>query len=252
MKSTKPIFFDLSSSLFCSVIIAGLIYLLFRFFILCANEDFFQILQRYLNNKLCHLILFVFISITVYYIFQFIGIMNDKIIFTIIKNNNKLSIFQKFFFIFSGRIISEHNQIEKNEKMNQVNSSENKVYDNNRLTKTIALITSQQRKDEILAPLFFGIWVLPILGFIGTVIGITDAIKGLEPLMNTQGAEISMQGTMGDVISGLKFAFDTTLMGLVCVIPTMIMSISLRIQLSRFDQVCTDYLISENDNKEIG
>lgn len=80
------------------------------------------------------------------------------------------------------------------------------------------------------------IWVCPILGFIGTVTGISDAVTGLasalpsvnaaspEPGAEGEGASgvgaLMLQG-MKTVTDGLAVAFDTTLVGLVCVVILM-------------------------------
>ena len=51
----------------------------------------------------------------------------------------------------------------------------------------------------------FVIWAIPIMGFLGTVIGITDAIACLSP---------SQLDNMTGVVSGLGTAFDTTAIAL--------------------------------------
>ena len=62
------------------------------------------------------------------------------------------------------------------------------------------------------------IWAMPILGFIGTVLGISLAVGGFANFLTTTVSidEISRVTTeLGAVASGLSFAFDTTLIGLV-------------------------------------
>ena len=62
------------------------------------------------------------------------------------------------------------------------------------------------------------IWAMPILGFIGTVLGISIAVGGFAEFLTTTVSidEISRVTTeLGAVASGLSFAFDTTLIGLV-------------------------------------
>lgn len=59
------------------------------------------------------------------------------------------------------------------------------------------------------------IWAVPILGFIGTVIGISGAVSGLSTTLGAGGS--IMQG-LGGVTSGLATAFDTTLIALVMAI----------------------------------
>ncbi len=57
------------------------------------------------------------------------------------------------------------------------------------------------------------LWAIPILGFIGTVIGLSHAISG----MNFAGMDDLKQitATLGNVTGGLGTAFDATLLGLV-------------------------------------
>lgn len=64
-------------------------------------------------------------------------------------------------------------------------------------------------------------WTLPLLGFIGTVIGISDAIGNLDRLLGDSNGAADLEKAIQEVIVGLDFAFDTTLVGLVAVIPIM-------------------------------
>jgi len=68
-----------------------------------------------------------------------------------------------------------------------------------------------------MAPLGYAVWVLPLLGFIGTVIGISQAIGGLGQIF----AENDRAEALASVLSALEFAFDTTFAGLVLVLPVM-------------------------------
>lgn len=61
------------------------------------------------------------------------------------------------------------------------------------------------------------IWAMPILGFIGTVLGISLAVGGFSQFLTTNVSidEIDrVTAELGNVASGLSFAFDTTLLGL--------------------------------------
>lgn len=77
-----------------------------------------------------------------------------------------------------------------------------------------------------LLPLRFSVWVLPLLGFIGTVVGVARSIVGLESVIATGPGGQSADGLL-TVLGGLRFAFDTTLMGLASVIPVMILQTTL-------------------------
>jgi biopolymer transport protein ExbB/TolQ len=57
------------------------------------------------------------------------------------------------------------------------------------------------------------LWAIPILGFIGTVIGLSHAISGMNFAGMNDLKEIT--ATLGNVTGGLGTAFDATLLGLV-------------------------------------
>jgi len=56
------------------------------------------------------------------------------------------------------------------------------------------------------------LWAIPILGFIGTVLGLSTAIGSID--LKVSDIE-KVMGSLGQVTSGLGTAFDTTLLGLV-------------------------------------
>ena len=60
---------------------------------------------------------------------------------------------------------------------------------------------------QLLAPLRLGLTAFPMLGFLGTVIGLSGAIQELP-------AAVSDKGKLGGVLDNLHVAFDTTLIGL--------------------------------------
>jgi hypothetical protein len=62
--------------------------------------------------------------------------------------------------------------------------------------------------DAIVGPLRMGITAFPMIGFLGTVIGLSGAIEALPRAMSDEGA-------LGEVLGSLHVAFDTTLLGLV-------------------------------------
>ncbi len=100
------------------------------------------------------------------------------------------------------------------------------------------VITDLEHGERVrLSPLVYGVWVLPLIGFIGTVIGITEAIGGLDGMIATTGDPAAgLEGVLG----GLRYAFDTTLLGLVAVIPVMAVLTALR----TYSQTTQWYLIS--------
>ncbi|MDD9824318.1 MAG: MotA/TolQ/ExbB proton channel family protein [Gammaproteobacteria bacterium] len=57
-------------------------------------------------------------------------------------------------------------------------------------------------------------WAIPILGFIGTVLGISLAAEGIQSIIGAQGGLSQMSADLGKAISPLGIAFDTTLIAL--------------------------------------
>lgn len=88
---------------------------------------------------------------------------------------------------------------------------------------------SAQRRHYVelgMLPLRFAAWALPLLGFLGTVVGVASAIGGLEIVISA-GPENRPTDGLRTVLGGLTFAFDTTLLGLVAVIPVMVLQMFL-------------------------
>jgi len=59
------------------------------------------------------------------------------------------------------------------------------------------------------------IWAIPIMGFIGTVMGLGNAVGGFSSFLAGAADLNSIKGAIGDVTKGLGVAFDTTLLALV-------------------------------------
>jgi len=72
------------------------------------------------------------------------------------------------------------------------------------------------------------IWAIPILGFIGTVIGISQAVGGFSSDLTSAADIEQMKESLNAVTGGLATAFETTLIALVMSILIMFPSSSLR------------------------
>jgi biopolymer transport protein ExbB/TolQ len=70
--------------------------------------------------------------------------------------------------------------------------------------------------DNSYALVRFITWAIPILGFLGTVLGITKAIAGVTPEV--------LEKSLSSVTEGLSLAFDTTAVGLALTMLTMFLS----------------------------
>lgn len=63
----------------------------------------------------------------------------------------------------------------------------------------------------------FMIWAIPVMGFVGTVVGMTDAIGSFDSVLKSidQVGFAGVKKSLGNVTAGLAVAFDTTFLALV-------------------------------------
>jgi len=91
-------------------------------------------------------------------------------------------------------------------------------------------------------------WAIPILGFIGTVLGVSVAVGGFAKFIQTVEHLDEVKAALGAVTTGLAVAFDTTLLGLMTVVPLMFLSSFCQKLEDDFlisvDEFCLDNLIS--------
>lgn len=66
------------------------------------------------------------------------------------------------------------------------------------------------------------VWAIPIVGFIGTVVGIGDAVVGFSESLKHADQLDAIKGSLAKVTLGLSVAFDTTLLSLVTSILVML------------------------------
>ncbi len=101
------------------------------------------------------------------------------------------------------------------------------------------------------------IWAIPILGFIGTVIGISAAVGGFSGSLE-QAQDISvLKDSLNNVTGGLATAFDTTLIALVMSMLVMFPSSSMQKSeedlLNSVDEYCNENLLKRlNDGQDTG
>lgn len=65
-------------------------------------------------------------------------------------------------------------------------------------------------------------WAIPLLGFVGTVIGISSAIAGFSGFLEQAGEIDELKAGIGEVTTGLAVAFDTTFFALLLSVIVMI------------------------------
>ncbi|TWT97327.1 MotA/TolQ/ExbB proton channel family protein [Neorhodopirellula pilleata] len=101
------------------------------------------------------------------------------------------------------------------------------------------------------------IWALPILGFIGTVMGVSAAVASLAGSLSGGGNMDAMKSALQEVFGGLGTAFDTTLLALIMSmlvkIPASALQKSEEDIITRVDEYCNENLLRRlNDGREGG
>jgi len=101
------------------------------------------------------------------------------------------------------------------------------------------------------------LWTLPILGFIGTVLGLSVAVASLATSLAAASDMSALKGAMNSVFEGLGTAFDTTLLALIMSIaikvPTSGLQKSEEDLISSVDEYCNEnFLRRLNDGKDGG
>ena len=69
------------------------------------------------------------------------------------------------------------------------------------------------------------LWAIPILGFIGTVVGLSQAIGSFTEVLNQTGSDASsIKSKLAPVVGGLATAFETTLVALLAAVTIQLLS----------------------------
>ena len=107
------------------------------------------------------------------------------------------------------------------------------------------------------------IWAIPVLGFIGTVLGLSEAIGGFGAVLAQGGADAAqLRTSLQGVTGGLATAFETTLIGLISAVTIQLLLTAVKKGEDSFLDDCSEYchrfiisklrIIPANDASEEG
>jgi len=85
------------------------------------------------------------------------------------------------------------------------------------------------------------IWAIPVLGFIGTVLGLSQAIGGFGVTLQAGGDLGAIKGSLTAVTAGLATAFETTLIALVAALIVQLLVTFMQSLEGEFLDACNDY-----------
>ena len=86
------------------------------------------------------------------------------------------------------------------------------------------------------------IWAIPVLGFIGTVLGLSSSIGEFGTMVEVSGGDPdALKASLGGITSGLSTAFETTLIALVAALIVQLRLTFTQQAESVFLDECSDY-----------
>jgi len=114
------------------------------------------------------------------------------------------------------------------------------------LSDVSEMLRAQAENDESQFDSTYGllggiVWMIPILGFIGTVSGLSGAIGGFGAVLNADATVSSLREGLTPVTASLGVAFDTTFLALVLALVIQGMLTVLRKREDAFLDACRDY-----------
>ncbi|WP_395748648.1 MotA/TolQ/ExbB proton channel family protein [Prosthecobacter sp.] len=108
-----------------------------------------------------------------------------------------------------------------------------------------AILKVQAENDEAQVASSYGIvqgfmWGIPVLGFIGTVLGLSQAIGAFTDTLTAGGDLAAIRASLKTVTGGLSTAFETTLVALVCAFILQLLVSFMQALESQFLDDCND------------
>ena len=123
-----------------------------------------------------------------------------------------------------------------------------------RVSDVDEILRTQGESDEAVSESSYVVlggflWAIPILGFIGTVLGLSIAIGEFGNVMSASGKADALLPALKQVTGGLGVAFDTTLEALVAALAIQLMITFLRKSEQEFLDNCSEYCTRQIVNK---
>jgi len=115
-----------------------------------------------------------------------------------------------------------------------------------RVTDVDAILRAQGETDESAMETSYSllqgfVWAIPVLGFIGTVEGLSIAIGGFGNVLSSASDFEQIKVALRGVTGGLSTAFETTLQGLVAALVIQLLMTMLKKSEEEFLDSCSEY-----------
>lgn len=117
-----------------------------------------------------------------------------------------------------------------------------------RITDVDDMLRSQAEHEETVMETSYVlvrgfVWAIPVLGFIGTVIGLSQAVGGFGNVLGTATEITQISSSLKSVTAGLATAFETTLEALVAALIVQLLLTFLKKSEEEFLESCTEYCL---------
>lgn len=112
------------------------------------------------------------------------------------------------------------------------------------------ILRSQASQDESAMETSYAlvqgfVWAIPVLGFIGTVLGLSSAIGGFSSVLKTTDDITQISDSLQGVTGGLATAFDTTLIALIAALIIQLIVVVLKKAEEEFHDAALEYGIQK-------
>ena len=129
---------------------------------------------------------------------------------------------------------------------NRVSTALSNLRNLGRISDVDEMLRSQAELDESSMETSYSllkgfIWAIPVLGFIGTVMGLSVAIGGFGEVLSKTSDPTALAESLKGVTGGLATAFETTLLALLFALLLQLLVTFLRKSEEEFLDECTEY-----------
>ena len=129
---------------------------------------------------------------------------------------------------------------------NRIASALSNLRNLGRVTDVAEILQSQAENDESSMETSYSllqgfVWAIPVLGFIGTVEGLSIAISGFGNVLGASSDFSQVKDALKGVTGGLSIAFETTMQGLVAALVIQLTLTALKKSEEEFLDACSEY-----------
>jgi biopolymer transport protein ExbB/TolQ len=130
--------------------------------------------------------------------------------------------------------------------LNRVDHALSNLHNIGRVSDVSDILSTQAQYDEDQLASSYGLingflWGIPVLGFIGTVLGLSKAIGAFGSTLRAADDLAAIKSSLQDVTGGLAIAFETTLVALICALVLQLLLSWVQGRETRFLDDCNDY-----------